>query len=63
MTIYGKQDANRITVKERRIAICPHFGCSYLKKAKPLKFGILGLHKYPKCSKHGLPLVFIDEFI
>ncbi len=63
MTIYGKQDANRITVKERRIAICPHFGCSYLKKVKPLKFGILGLHKYPKCSKHGLPLVFIDEFI
>ena len=32
MTIYGKQDANRITVKERRIAICPHFGCSYLKR-------------------------------
>ncbi|MHA1987167.1 MAG: hypothetical protein ACW98D_11045 [Promethearchaeota archaeon] len=63
MTINDTQEANRITVKELRIAICPHFGCSYLKKIKPLKFGILGLHKYPKCSKHGLPLVFIDEFI
>lgn len=63
MTINDAQEANRITVKELRIALCPHFGCSYLKKIKPLKFGILGLHKYPKCSKHGLPLVFIDEFI
>ena len=63
MTTYGTQEANRITVKELRIALCPHFGCSYLKKVKPLKFGLMGLHKYPKCSKHGLPLVFIDEFI
>ena len=63
MTINDAQEANRITVKELRIALCPHFGCSYLKKIKPLKFSILGLHKYPKCSKHGLPLVFIDEFL
>lgn len=63
MTIYSTIKANRITVKELRIAICPHFGCSYLKKVKPLKFGILGLNKYPKCSIHGLSLVFIDEFI
>lgn len=63
MTIYGAQEAKRMVIKELRIAICPHFGCSFLKKVKPLKFGILGLHKYPKCSKHGFPLVFIDEFI
>jgi hypothetical protein len=50
-------------VDEDRIAICPHFGCKYLKKIKPLKFGGLGFGKYPKCSKHRLPLVFADEFI
>jgi hypothetical protein len=63
MTIYGIQEAKRMTIKELRIAICPHFGCSYLKKLKPLKFGILGFSKYPKCSKHGIPFVFIDEFV
>ncbi len=63
MTIYGSQEAKRMTTRELRIAVCPHFGCSYLKKVKPLRFGLLGLHKYPKCSKHGFPLVFIDEFI
>ena len=54
---------SRKTVKEDRIAICPQFGCTHLKKVKPLKFGFLGFRKYPKCSKHKFPLVFVDEFI
>ncbi len=54
---------SRKMVKEARIAICPHFGCTHLEKIKPLKFGILGFRKYPKCSKHKLPLVFVDEFV
>ena len=54
---------SRKTLNEDRIAICPYFGCPYLKKVKPLKFGVLGFRKYPKCSKHKIPLVFVDEFI
>lgn len=54
---------NRKTVNEDRIAICPHFGCSYLKKVKPLKLGILGFRKYPKCPNHKIYLAFVDEFI
>ena len=63
MTIYITREAMRRIVEELRIAICPHFGCSYLKKIKPLKFGNFGLNKYPKCPIHKLSLVFIDEFI
>ncbi|MFX1427384.1 MAG: hypothetical protein ACFFBE_13090 [Promethearchaeota archaeon] len=63
MTISKLQAVDRKSVKEIRIAICPQFGCSYLKKVKPLKFGILGLHKYPKCSTHGQYLVIVEEFI
>jgi hypothetical protein len=63
MTITNLQNVNRKSIKEIRIAICPQFGCSYLKKVKPLKFGILGLHKYPKCSKHGNYLVIVEEFM
>jgi len=53
----------RRELKEERIAICTHFGCTLIKKIKPLKFGFLGFNKYPKCSKHKVPLVFIDEFV
>ena len=56
-------EVNRKKVKKDRIAICPKFGCKYLEKIKPLKFGIFGFRKYPKCPLHELSLVFIDEFI
>lgn len=54
---------SRKTVKEARIAICPQFGCTYLEKVKPLKYSFIGFRKYPKCSKHKFPLVFVEEFI
>ena len=54
---------NRKLVNEDRIAICPHFGCPYLKRVKPLKLGIFGFRKYPKCPNHKIPLAFVDEFI
>ena len=54
---------NRKEVREERIAICPQFGCNIIKKVKPLKLGFFGFNKYPKCSKHELNLVFVDEFI
>jgi len=54
---------SRKTINEDQIAICPNFGCSYLKRVKPLKLGFLGFHKYPKCPKHKFSLVFIDEFV
>lgn len=54
---------SRKIIKEDRIAICPQFGCSYLKKVKPLKFGFIGFHKYPKCPEHKLSLIFIEEFV
>ena len=54
---------SRKMVEKERIAICPQFGCKHLEKVKPLKFGVLGFRKYPKCSNHKNPLVFVDEFI
>ncbi len=54
---------SRKSIKEDRIAICPHFGCTHLKKVKPLKLGVFGFQKYPKCLKHRISLVFVDEFI
>jgi len=54
---------NRKSLQEDRIAICPKFGCETLTRVKPLKFGFLGFNKYPKCKKHGTPLVYIDERI
>ena len=56
-------NVSRKTVREDRIAICPKFGCELLKRVKPLKFGFLGFGKYPKCKKHHVPLVYIDERI
>ncbi len=55
--------ASRKAVTEERVATCAHFGCGFFKKIKPLKRGRFGFGKHPKCSKHGLPLVFVDEFI
>ena len=57
------ESVSRKMLKEERIAICSQFGCGTIKKVKPLKFGSLGFRKYPKCSKHKLSLVFVDEFI
>ncbi len=61
MKTYAK--VNRKTVGEDRIAICPQFGCENVTRVKPLKFGFLGFGKYPKCKKHQIPLVYIDERI
>ncbi len=55
--------ANRKSLEEDRIAICPNFGCEKLTRVKPLKFGFFGFKKYPKCKKHATPLVYIDERI
>ncbi len=57
------ETVNRKVLQEERIAICSQFGCNYIKKVKPLKFKIFGFRKYPKCSNHHIPLVFIDEFV
>ncbi len=56
-------DVSRKTVGEDRIAICPIFGCESIKRVKPLKIGFLGFGKYPKCKKHHVALVYIDEKI
>ncbi len=61
--IKGESQVSRKVVKEDRIAICPQIGCIHLEKVKPLKFGILGFRKYPKCSEHKIPLIFVEEFI
>jgi len=53
----------RKTVGEERIAICPEFGCEIIKKIKPLKFGFIGFGKNPKCKRHNVPLVYVDERI
>ncbi len=54
---------SRKTAEEDRIAICPNFGCEYMKRVKPLKLGFIGFGKHPKCKKHSIPLVYIDERI
>ena len=56
-------NVSRKTVGEDHIAICPEFGCEFMTRVKPLKFGFLGFGKYPKCKKHHIPLVYIDERI
>ncbi|TES94405.1 MAG: hypothetical protein E3J90_12495 [Promethearchaeota archaeon] len=56
-------NVSRKTVREDRIAICPIFGCESIKRVKPLKFRFLGFGKYPKCRKHRIPLVYVDERI
>ncbi|TFG23056.1 MAG: hypothetical protein EU533_03595 [Promethearchaeota archaeon] len=54
---------SRKTVGEDRIAICPNFGCEYMKRVKPLKFRFIGFGKYPKCRTHHVPLVYTNERI
>lgn len=61
MKSYAK--VSRKTVGEDRIAICPKFGCENVIRVKPLNLGFLGFDKYPKCKKHQIPLVYIDERI
>ena len=56
-------NVSRKVVGEDHIAICPQFGCAYMKRVKPFKFGFLGFGKYPKCKTHHLPLVYVDERI
>lgn len=56
-------EVSRKTVGEDRVAICPKFGCEYMTRVKPLKFKFLGFGKYPKCKKHHIPLVYVDERI
>ncbi len=54
---------SRKSVGEDRVAICPIFGCEFMTRVKPLKFRFLGFGKYPKCKKHRIPLVYVDERI
>ena len=56
-------NVSRKTVGEDRVAICPNFGCEYMARVKPLKFRFLGFGKHPKCKKHRIPLVYVDERI
>lgn len=56
-------NVSRKTVREDRVAICPNFGCEHMRRVKPLKFRFLGFGKYPKCKKHHIPLVYVDERI
>ena len=55
--------ANRKTVQHDRIAICPIYGCEMKKKLKPLKFGLFGFSKHPRCSQHQRSLVYADELV
>ena len=61
MDSYNK--ATRKGLEGDRIAVCAQFGCETIERIKPLKLGFLGFHKFPKCTMHKIPLVFVDEFI
>lgn len=61
MKVYTQ--VTRKNVGEDRIAICPEFGCEMIKKIKPLTFRFIGFGKNPKCKKHHIPLVYINEKI
>ena len=54
---------SRKNVGEDRVAICPNFGCEYLTRVKPFKLRFFGFEKHPKCKKHHIPLVYVDERI
>jgi len=54
---------SRKTVGEDRVAICPNFGCEFMTRVKPLKLRFFGFGKYPKCKKHHIPLVYVDQRI
>ena len=55
--------ASRKWLEGDRVAVCPKYGCHTVEKLKPLKFGLFGINKYPKCKEHKIHLVFADEFI
>ena len=57
--INSENQASRKGLEGDRIAVCPRFGCKTLEKIKPLKFGLIGFNKYPKCPEHKHPLVFV----
>lgn len=61
--INSENQASRKGLEGDRIAVCPRFGCKTLEKIKPLKLGLIGFNKYPKCPEHKYPLVFVDEFL
>jgi hypothetical protein len=61
MKTYTK--VSRKTVEEDRVAICPNFGCEFMTRVKPIKLRFFGFGKYPKCKKHHIPLVYVDERI
>lgn len=61
--INSENPASRKGLEGDRIAVCPKFGCKTLEKIKPLKLGLFGFKKYPKCTEHKYPLVFVDEFL
>ncbi|TFG03014.1 MAG: winged helix-turn-helix transcriptional regulator [Promethearchaeota archaeon] len=56
-------EVSRKNAGEDRIATCPNFGCSYMKRVKPLKFRLFGFGRYPKCKNHNIPLVYVNEWI
>jgi len=56
-------NVSRKTVREDRVAICPNFGCEFMTRVKPLKIRFFGFGKYPKCKKHHIPLVYVNERI
>ena len=56
-------NVSRKTVGEDRVAICPIFGCEFMTRVRPLKLRFFGFGKYPKCKKHHIPLVYVDERI
>jgi len=58
-----ERGVSRKNVKVDRIAICPKYGCEYMTRVKPLKFRFFGFGKHPKCNKHHLHLIYVDEMI
>ena len=56
-------NVSRKSVEEDRVAICPIFGCENMIRVKPLKFRFIGFGKHPKCKKHHVSLVYVDERI
>ena len=55
--------AKRKGLKRKRVAICPEYRCFSTELLKPLKLGIFGRRRYPRCGTHNVPLVFEDEFV
>ena len=56
-------NVSRKDTKEDRVAICPEYGCEYMTRVKPLKFRFFNFGNHPRCKKHHLSLVYVDEMI